>query len=257
MTTPIDVTILISCFNQEGFIGEAIDSALRQTHPVIVRVVDDGSTDRSVAVARSTGVEVVAHEHGGAFETFRVAVSTVTTPYFLLLAGDDRLPPHYVAETIGRMAPGVGIVYTPIRFFGAQAGFQRASQPWILRLRWANYIHGTSLVRTEAYHSVGGFDPAFAIAQEDWALWVAIISRGWRAVSAPSTWLEYRQHAIASRSTAGKPAVRRYRWMIARRNARAYGLGGFIILAAFEIAGVIRSVVRPVVSRLSMFRRKP
>jgi glycosyltransferase involved in cell wall biosynthesis len=42
------VSILIPCFNNEAFVGEAIESALCQTYSNIeVIVVDDGSTDHN------------------------------------------------------------------------------------------------------------------------------------------------------------------------------------------------------------------
>jgi glycosyltransferase involved in cell wall biosynthesis len=45
------VTIVVLNYNYEKFVGEAIDSALAQTYPALeVVVVDNGSTDRSLAV---------------------------------------------------------------------------------------------------------------------------------------------------------------------------------------------------------------
>ncbi|PQO38074.1 glycosyltransferase family 2 protein [Blastopirellula marina] len=53
------VSIVIPCFNAESFIAEAIESALGQSYPnVEVVVVDDGSTDSSLAVVKSFGDRV-------------------------------------------------------------------------------------------------------------------------------------------------------------------------------------------------------
>jgi glycosyltransferase involved in cell wall biosynthesis len=55
MTTPL-VSIIIPCFNGEKYVGEAIESALRQTyaHRELI-VIDDGSRDRTLDVIRSFG----------------------------------------------------------------------------------------------------------------------------------------------------------------------------------------------------------
>jgi glycosyltransferase involved in cell wall biosynthesis len=242
-----DVTILITCYQQAALVEEAIESAIAQTLPAAIRVFDDGSTDGSAEVAKRHGVSVIELPHGGALRTYRAAVESVSTPYFMILNGDDRLPPGYVESTRSAMAPDVAIAYTPIRFFGAVESRQEAPRYSRLRLRWANYIHLSSLIRTRAYLDCGGFDPAFELAQEDWALWVAIVSAGWTAVPVQDTWLDYRRHTVPSRSTAGERSVRRYRWRIARANAQAYGWTGFAILACFEVAGVVRDLWRRVI----------
>ena len=46
------VSIVIPCYNQARFLGQAIESALAQTHKdVEVIVVNDGSTDNTAEVA--------------------------------------------------------------------------------------------------------------------------------------------------------------------------------------------------------------
>ena len=50
------VSILIPCYNAERWVAQAIESALRQTWPEKeIIVVDDGSTDASLAIIQSFG----------------------------------------------------------------------------------------------------------------------------------------------------------------------------------------------------------
>src|SRR6202011_1477360 len=50
------VSILIPCYNAERWVAQAIESALRQTWPEKeIIVVDDGSTDGSLAIIESFG----------------------------------------------------------------------------------------------------------------------------------------------------------------------------------------------------------
>jgi glycosyltransferase involved in cell wall biosynthesis len=64
------VSILIPAYNAEEWIAETLDSALAQTwHAKEILVVDDGSTDRTLDIARhfmSRGVRVISQPHQGA-----------------------------------------------------------------------------------------------------------------------------------------------------------------------------------------------
>lgn len=61
------VTIVISNYNYGRYLRQCIDAALAQTHPAEVVVVDDGSSDESLAVLKSYGaaIAVVEQRHGG------------------------------------------------------------------------------------------------------------------------------------------------------------------------------------------------
>src|SRR5580658_2196955 len=53
------LSVIIPAHNRELYVGEAIESALRQTRPPDeIVVIDDGSTDRTAEIARSFGKSV-------------------------------------------------------------------------------------------------------------------------------------------------------------------------------------------------------
>ena len=64
------VSVLIPCHNAEKYVGETIDSVLRQTWPAIeMIVVDDGSKDRSATEIERfqiAGVRLIRQENRGA-----------------------------------------------------------------------------------------------------------------------------------------------------------------------------------------------
>ncbi|MBJ7513576.1 MAG: glycosyltransferase, partial [Acidimicrobiia bacterium] len=57
------VSIIIPAFNAQEYLGETIDSVLAQTYrPLEIIVIDDGSTDDTVEMARAYGDPVVVIE---------------------------------------------------------------------------------------------------------------------------------------------------------------------------------------------------
>jgi glycosyltransferase involved in cell wall biosynthesis len=98
------VSILIPAFNAEAFIAETIESALRQTWPQKeVIVVDDGSRDGTLAVARqfeSATVKVSTQPNQGAAATRNKAYSLCQGDYIQWLDADDLLSADKLARQV-------------------------------------------------------------------------------------------------------------------------------------------------------------
>src|ERR1700745_2003056 len=96
------VSILIPAYNAEAWIADTIKSALEQTWSrKEIIVVDDGSTDQTLAVARqfaSNEVAVVTHENQGAAATRNHAFSLSQGNYIQWLDADDLLSPDKVEK---------------------------------------------------------------------------------------------------------------------------------------------------------------
>jgi O-antigen/teichoic acid export membrane protein len=100
---PRTASIIISCYNYGRYVAAAIESALAQTHPVQVIVVDDGSTDDSPAViARyADRVQVVTKANGGQGSVFNLGCGLATGDAVFLLDADDELRPEAVETILG------------------------------------------------------------------------------------------------------------------------------------------------------------
>lgn len=105
MTDPA-ASIVITNHDYGRFVGAAIDSALTQTVPCQVVVVDDGSTDDSLAVIGGYGsqVELVAKANGGQASAFNAGFERCRAPVVLFLDGDDLLDPGAVEAVVDAMA---------------------------------------------------------------------------------------------------------------------------------------------------------
>ena len=105
--TPL-VSILVPCHNASAWIRETLDSALAQTWPRCeIIVVDDGSTDDSLALARAfgaRGIRVVAQSNQGASAARNHAVRLSRGEFIQFLDADDLLSPGKIAAQVALLA---------------------------------------------------------------------------------------------------------------------------------------------------------
>jgi glycosyltransferase involved in cell wall biosynthesis len=103
------VSILIPAYNAEAWISDTICSALAQTwEPKEIIVVDDGSTDRTLAIARqfeSEHLHVVTHKNQGASATRNKAFSLSRGDYIQYLDADDLMGPDKIARQVEALGP--------------------------------------------------------------------------------------------------------------------------------------------------------
>src|ERR1700731_2611576 len=96
------VSILIPAYNAEAWIADAIESALGQTwRRKEIIVVDDGSTDRTPAIARrfaSSEVAIITQEHQGQAASRNHALSLSQGDYIQWLDADDLLSADKIAK---------------------------------------------------------------------------------------------------------------------------------------------------------------
>jgi glycosyltransferase involved in cell wall biosynthesis len=228
-----DVTAVIACFNYGAYVGEAVQSVLRQPGPrPHVIVVDDGSTDPATHAALDAlpaEVEVVRQPNAGVCTARNTGIARARTPFVLCLDADDRLAPDVLPALRAPLEADVrlGFAYGWHRFFGAWSGELRFPAYDPLGLLDRHQIGLTALTRIEVFRDTGGFDPVFT-RFEDWELWLNALAHGWRGVRVPVVVLEYRRHG-ASKLVADRrgyramrrQAVRKHRGLYARRRELA------------------------------------
>jgi glycosyltransferase involved in cell wall biosynthesis len=99
----VSVSIVIPCFNAATTLGAAIESALAQdAGDGEILVIDDGSTDASLAVARSfiPDVRVVAGPHRGVSAARNRGIAEAGGEWLVFLDADDLLLPGTLAQRL-------------------------------------------------------------------------------------------------------------------------------------------------------------
>jgi glycosyltransferase involved in cell wall biosynthesis len=213
-----DVSVVIACFNYGRYVGEAVESALREGARVIV--VDDGSTEPLPELPAV--VELIRQENQGVARARNAGLARIETPYALVLDADDRLAPGAldILRTPLEADPELGYAYGRMRFFGDWEG-ELAFPPFDeYALLYRHTIGLSALARREVFEDTGGFDPAFE-QYEDWELWVNALAHGWRGRQVDAVTVEYRRHAAAKREQ-DRGAYRRMFRQLRAKHARLY-----------------------------------
>ena len=177
--TPADrprVTIIIPCFNAELYLAEALSSAVGQTYDNIdIVLVDDGSTDRSVEIARDfPQVTVVSQPNAGSSAARNTGLGVSAGEFVLFLDADDRLAADAVQSHLDGFSerPDVSMVYGGVRIidrFGnllEQLPWEVKSTPWRELLVLLAPVPTQSMFRRDRLAAAGRFDPKVGLAQD-------------------------------------------------------------------------------------------
>ena len=99
------VSIVIPCYRQAHYLGEAIESCLAQTYPnVEIVVVDDGSPDNTGEVARRyDGARCVRQENQGLAAARNTGIRSTNGGLLVFLDADDRLLPDAIAQGVASL----------------------------------------------------------------------------------------------------------------------------------------------------------
>ena len=172
------VSVVLTCYNQEQYLAEALDSVLNQTYPYWECVIlNDGSTDGSEEVAkryvsRDKRFLYVYQSNQGVVAARNNAVKISKGDYILPLDGDDIISPNYIklATDVLDKNKDVILVCCNVEKFGMESG------PFILpEVNTRNILRGgccvsSSMYRRVIFESVGGYKEEMSDGLEDWEI---------------------------------------------------------------------------------------
>lgn len=207
------ISIVIPCYNQAAFLGEAIESALTQTYANReVIVIDDGSQDDTSAVAERYGVRCIRQHNGGLSAARNAGLHASRGDYLVFLDADDRL----IADALQRgydcltAHPDAVFASGHYRYIRSDGSLlleypqpPREADAYQAMLK-RNYIgmHATVMYRRGIFAQVGGFDPGLKSC-EDYDLYLRI-TRNHRVVSHDRIVAEYRMHEASMSVNAAR-----------------------------------------------------
>ncbi len=207
--TDESIAVIIPVYNGAAYLAEAIESVLAQTlPPTEILLVDDGSTDDSVAIAgRYPQVRLVQQKNAGVSAARNRGVELTSSAWIAFIDQDDLWAPEKLQrqmETI-RALPQTDLCvagHRHMRPAGEEGKFQLLDPgPLPPTERVGRSIYGTVrfvpsavLVRRSAYEAVRGFD-GNAQPCEDWDLWLRLEQAGAKFAVCQGALLLYRHHS--------------------------------------------------------------
>ena len=121
----MQVSVVVLNYNYARFLDQAIESALGQTHPACeVVVVDNGSTDHSLEVARRYGNRIrLVHQavNIGQGQGYNLGFEAARGEWLIWLDADDLLDPDAMATCLALATEETAKVQFPLRLVNSQA----------------------------------------------------------------------------------------------------------------------------------------
>jgi glycosyltransferase involved in cell wall biosynthesis len=222
------VSVVMAAFEEEAFIAAALESVLAQTYrPLEVIVVDDGSADRTAAIAAGFGVCVLRRPHMGPSAARNAGLAAADGEYWTIFDADDVMPPERLSHQVAYLEehPEAGMVLGLTEAF-VSPGERR---PPHFNPIWDDgpfpACAGTMLARRGVLDVVGLYDETVELAYD--VEWLARAKdAGVIAGHVEHVCLRYRIHA--ANTSADAPAVHRamlglLRASVSRGRARSAG----------------------------------
>jgi glycosyltransferase involved in cell wall biosynthesis len=203
----VPVTVFIPVYNAVAYVGEAVESILRQDFTDFeLIVVDDHSTDGSWEAvqpyARDARVRLLRNPCNlSAATSCNIALALARGRYFAFLDADDMAQPWRLSRQLAYLEahPDITVLGSDIEFFGQDSGVSQLP-PGDAQIK-ANLLPAVSFLANPSVCLRMDFlrarpiacNPAFAVGY-DYGFWVDCMLQGARFANLPEPLVRYRSH---------------------------------------------------------------
>lgn len=191
MSTPI--TVLMSVYNGERWLGESIGSILNQSFVDFeFIIVNDGSSDSSLEIiqnyaAKDTRIIVIDKSNTGLADSLNVGIWQSRGEWIARIDADDLAEPARLERQIqkAQSSPNLVLIGTGLRIIndtatdGAIYRYPGNHETLVRNLQTAKrfFAHSSAMYRSKTVKNLGGYRTRIKRAQ-DWDLWLRISELG-------------------------------------------------------------------------------
>lgn len=165
------VSVVLPMYNRAAYVAEAIASVYAQPSPVAdVVVVDDGSTDESVAVVERVarpGLSIVRQSNRGIGAARNRGIAAATGDWIAFIDSDDLWEPDKLARQLAAGAgDGADLVFGHlVEFLSPERAADLAGTLRVATSPVPGLIASTLLARRAAIERIGPFDERLRVGE--------------------------------------------------------------------------------------------
>lgn len=222
------ISVIMSVHNGDRYLAQAIESILGQTFADFeFLIVDDGSTDNSAAIVegyavRDARIHLISQTNQGVTKSLNRALERAVGEFVARMDADDIALPSRLERQVHELRSSSDLVVV-----GCEVELTTSDGLWLgsrghaaqhaeIRRRLllgdgGALTHPAVMMRASALREIGGYDEAFAVAQ-DLDLFLRLSEIG-RAANLSETLLLWRQHDASINRT------RYHTWVAMKRQA--------------------------------------
>lgn len=197
------IVILIPCLNEEITIGKVIHDFQDAIPEAKIIVFDNNSTDRTAAIAREWGAEVIPESRPGKGHVVASMFRKVDADYYVIVDGDDTYSAEHVRKLLEpvmkeqadmavavRLAEYTATSFRPLHVFGNNLVCRLVN--WIFKSNLSDIMSGYRAFSRELLQSIPILSSGFEVETE---MTIRILDYGFRIKEVP---LPYRERPEGS-----------------------------------------------------------
>jgi len=104
-----DISVILPVYNEEENIKGCLDSLMKQTYPLEIIIIDDGSTDRTIEIVSKYPVKILRQNHRGHGPACNYGASKAKGDILVFIDADQILDKYFVEKLIEPILKGEAI----------------------------------------------------------------------------------------------------------------------------------------------------
>lgn len=189
MNNPVYLSVVLSTYNDEKYIGKTIESILNQTYPYFeFIIVNDGSTDGTLEIIKSFKDErivLIDKPNSGLPDSLNQGFAKAKYNWVARMDGDDIALPNRFELQVPHLNDKIAVLGGQVAYMDVDEHITGYSSlpltdkgiKFQMNLFSSSIVHPTAIVNKHFFNLVGGYDN-FLFGSEDYDLWYRISQYG-------------------------------------------------------------------------------